>query len=319
MNAQTTTARDALPSARTRKRKWGPRLIWVVPVVAALVATDLVYQRVRASGPTLRIQFRDATGLRPGQTPLQYLGVNIGKVTAVHLSEDQHHATVEVELQRSAARVAREHSTFWIVRPALDSGDLSGLGTLITGPYIEVLPGDGKSAEEFVGVPTSPLLIDPEGLPIVLLTSQGGSLHAGIPIYYRGIEVGAVRDTQLKTNATMVEVHCVIRRRFAGLIRENSKFWNVTGLDLRVGLFSGAKVDVESLKSLLIGGIAFATPDAGNPGPVREGTAFRLYDKPEEEWLEWRPEIQVFPNETEPEETEARQTRDLSLPTPKLQ
>jgi len=102
------------------------------------------------------------------------------------------------------------------------------------------------------------LRIDPHGLTIILVASHGGSLHTGQPIYYRGIEVGAVRQARLSTNSTTVKIECVIRQRYANLVRPESRFWNVTGLEVRVGLFRGAELSIESLKSLFLGGIAMA-------------------------------------------------------------
>ena len=279
---------DDLPKAKTRKRKWSFSGIWVVPIVAALVAGYLVYQRVREFESTIVIRFRDVDGLKPGQTPIQYRGADIGLVDSIALSKNQQYAEVHAKLRRHASSMAREGSVFWIVRPQIGMGNLTGLGTIITGPYIAVLPGNGKAATQFKGGEYSPAMLDPNGLNVVLLTSHGGSL-GWRPDNYRGIEIRAVRETRLSTNASVVEIHSVIRRPYAPLVRLGSKFWNVTGMDVRVGLFSGAEVNVESLKSLFIGGIAFATPDDGKAEPVRDGTVFRLYDKAEKEWSEWSP------------------------------
>jgi paraquat-inducible protein B len=300
-----------MPRAKTRKRKWNFPFVWTVPVVAALVAAWLVYQRAREFGPTITIRFSDASGVKPGQTPILYRGADIGQVSSIALSSDQRCATVTARLRRHAASVAREDSVFWIVRPQLGMGNFTGLGTIITGPYIEVLPGKGKEATKFRGVPDSPTTVDPTGLKVVLLTSHGGSLRAGVPVYYRGIEVGAVREARLSTNAATVEIHCAIRRGYAPLVRAESRFWNVTGLDVRVGLFSGAEVNVESLKSLFIGGIAFATPEETKGGPVEDGMVFPLYDEAEKEWLEWAPRIAVVPEKTEPEMIESEETHSL--------
>jgi paraquat-inducible protein B len=314
MNPAPVPSRDTLPRAKTRRRRWSIPLIWVVPLGAALVAAWLVYQRARESGPKITIRFRDGEGLNPGQTPIRYRGADVGQVSAVALSEDHRYATVEARLHRSGAFVACQGSVFWIVRPQLGAGNFTGLGTLITGPYITVLPGEGSRAADFVGVDDSPLVLDPHGLRIVLLSSHGGSLQAGVPIYYRGIEVGAVRETRLSTNATTVEIHSVIRRPYAPLVRAESKFWNVTGLDVRVGLFRGAEIDVESLKSLLIGGIAFATPEDSKDEPVHDGMVFRLYDREEKKWLEWAPPIAIPPGERETTRVKREAAYELPLP-----
>lgn len=283
------------PKAKIRKRNWSFPFVWVVPAAAAIVAGYLVYQRVHEFGPVINVKFRDVSGLRPGQTPVQFRGADIGIVASVALTDDGQFGIVRIKLRRDAQAVARAGSQFWVVRPELGMGSFTGLGTIITGPAIAVLPGHGKPSSEFTGLESSPETIDPTGLNIVLLAAHGGSLNQGVPIYYRGIQVGAVQETRLSTNAQVVEVHCVIRRAYAPLVRTDSKFWNVTGLDVRVGLFRGAEVDVESLKSLLIGGIAFATPESHESETARDGTAFRLYPTAEKEWTEWKPQIAITP------------------------
>ena len=303
-----------LPKARAVKRKWNFSMVWLVPLGAALVAGYLIYHRAREFGETITIRFRDVSGIRPGQTMVKYRGVDIGQVSAIEMSEDQQSATLEVRLRRNASALAREGSTFWIARPHLGLGSISSLGTLFTGPNIEVLPGSGRAVAEFRGLEHSPKVIDPQGLTIILLAREGGSEATGLPIYYRGIEVGAVRETRLSTNATAVEIHCVIRRRYAALVRPESKFWNVTGLDVRVGLFRGAELSIESLKSLLIGGIAFATPeetkDKTNDGLIQDGMVFQVHEEAEEKWLEWSPELAIPPDDEEQVRPANGQTRD---------
>lgn len=317
MNRTALSAETDLPQAKLRRRKWSFSAIWVVPIVAALVAGYLVYQRVRQFGPGITISFPDATGINPGQTVIQYRGAEIGRVMSVALSGDEQSAVVQAKLHRDAAVIARQGSVFWIVRPKVGMGNLTALGTIITGPYIAVAPGSGKPAANFIGVENSPQVIDPQGLQVVLLANQGGSLHAGIPIYYRGIEVGMVSETRLGSDATTVEVHCVIRHRYAPLVRTGSKFWDASGLQAHVGLLSGANINVESLKSLLIGGIAFATPDDTNAPSPPAGTAFRLYKEPEDAWLAWRPVIHIFPADagadTDAADTEINPKANLRL------
>lgn len=284
-----------MPQARTRRHPWSRYSVWLVPLAAALLAGYLIYGRVREMGPKITLHFADASGVNPGQTPVTYRGVDIGQVASVKLSEDQRSAILEVQLRTHAESVARAGSVFWIVRPEVGLGNLTGLGTIVSGPYIEVMPGQGKPATEFVGAEQSPKLLDPEGLHVVLMSPRGGSLHAGVPIYYRGIPVGNVSEMRLGTNAALVEVHGVIRKRYADLVRIGSKFWNVTGMDVRVGLFSGAEVNLESIKYLVVGGIAFATPEDPTGFRAPQGAVFELHEEVEEEWLEWSPPITLPP------------------------
>jgi paraquat-inducible protein B len=286
---------EELPKAKGREKQWRFPVVWVVPVIAAIVAGYLVYDRVHEYGPKITIRFKDAGGLKPGLTQITYRGVEIGEVKALELSEDRQYALVRARLRRWAEPVAREGTVFWIVRPEVGIGNITGLGTVMTGPQIEALPGSGKPRSEFTVQDRPPVALERKGLKIVLFSSHLGSLKAGAPVYYRGIEVGAVQDSRLGADASTVNIHVFILRRYANLVRMGSKFWDVSGVDMSAGLFRGLEINVESMRSLVSGGIAFATPNDPKDEPAKGGTVFRLYDKPKKEWLEWAPKIPIPP------------------------
>ena len=288
-------AAEELPKAKVKNRKWNLPVVWVVPVIAAVVAGYLVYDRVREYGPKITINFTDAGGLIPGQTQITYRGVAVGEVKELELSEDRQHARVKARLRRSAESIAREGTVFWIVRPEVGIGNITGLGTVITGPQIEVLPGAGKPKSEFTGLDRPPVAQERKGLKIVLLSGHLGSLKTGTPVFYRGIEVGAVQDSHLGADATTVNIRVFIRQRYANLVRKGTKFWDVSGIDMKIGLFRGLELNVESLRTMMAGGIAFATPDDPKDGPAKDGTTYTLHDKPRKDWLQWAPKIPIPP------------------------
>jgi paraquat-inducible protein B len=284
-----------LPKANVKKRGRYFSIVWTVPVIAAILAAYLVYGHLQQSGPKITISFKDGSGLRTGQTPIKYRGVQIGEVIAVELSQDHQVVLVKARLQRSAASIAREGSVFWIVRPEVGIGNITGLGTVITGPEVDVLPGTGKAQSEFVGLENAPVALQEKGLKIVLTTGRLGSLRPGSPVYYRGVEVGTIQQCDLSRDAATVAVQALIKQRYAKLVRKGSKFWNVSGADVSLSLFRGLEVNMESLRSLAAGGVAFATPDDPKDQPARAGAEFPLHDKPAKEWLEWAPKIPPAP------------------------
>src|SRR5258706_6498177 len=184
-------AADELPRAKVRRRRWVFPVMWVVPGVAALVAAYLGFDQVREFGPKITIRFKDGGGLKAGRTPIQYSGVRIGEVKDVKLSDDLREVVVEARLLRSAASVAREGSGFWIVRLRTELQDISNLGTVITGAYIQVSPGTGEPQSDFVGTEGPQAAVEPGGLEIVLRTNRLGSLKPPSPAYYRRIDDGA--------------------------------------------------------------------------------------------------------------------------------
>jgi paraquat-inducible protein B len=282
-----------LPQARVRQRRWRLSVVWIVPIVAAIVAGYLTWGRLQELGPTITIQFTDVTGVRAGQTEIRYRGVPVGRVVSVELSDDEKSALVKARLRPENAALAKDGSVFWIVRPDVRSGDLSRLSTIVSGPYIEISPGGGKARSKFVGLASPPPVTERAGLRIVLEAPNLGSVRPGSPVYYRGIEVGAVARTDLRRDATAADAHVVVFQRYARLVRIGSRFWTVSGVDVNVSLLKGLEISVDSLRSLVSGAIAFATPDDANMPAAKDGTIFALHDKPQKEWLDWRPRIPV--------------------------
>ena len=280
-----------LPKAKIKERT-RISMIWIVPLIAAIAAGWLVFENIRETGPVITIQFSDGDGLRPNQTILKYRGVRIGEVRSVKLAKDAAHVEVKANVTASAKNVAREGSVFWIVRPEVGSGGLSGLETIVSGPYIQVQPGGGKEQKRFIGAEEPPILKQSKaGLEIILTTSQVNTLSIGSPVYYRGIEVGEVEYFVLGTNSTEVEIHALIEPAFAALVRADSRFWNAGGISVSLKLI-GINFSAENIKSLVMGGIAFATPSP--PGTLASnGSVFPLNEKVYDAWLKWSPSIEI--------------------------
>jgi paraquat-inducible protein B len=314
-----------LPKANVKRSRWNFSVVWTIPVIAAVVAAYLVYGRLQQLGPRITISFKDGSGLKTGQTPINYRGVQVGEVTAVELSEDHQVVLLKARLQRSAASIAKQGAVFWIVRPEVGIGNITGLGTVISGPEIDALPGTGKTQSEFVGLENAPVALEEKGLKVTIITDHLGSLRPGSPLYYRGVEVGTIQRCDLSPNAATVAIQVLIKQHYAKLVRTGSKFWNVSGLDVSFGMFRGLEINMESLRSLAAGGIAFATPDGPKDQPAKDGMIFQLYSKPAKEWLEWAPKIPLLPMKQSPEKDlkrtpakrSARQVQTSKVPEPR--
>lgn len=270
------------------------RFVWVVPAIALLVAGKIVVERVQEYGPEIAIRFSDGSGLRAGQTPIKYRGVQVGEVRGVELSADQKQVLVKARLRRSSAALASEGATFWIVRPQLSGAAVVGLGTVLTGPEIQVLPGKGEARREFAGLENAPVALEVPGLDVVLRAPRVKSVQANTPVYYRGVEVGLVRKVDLAPDSASAEIRVVIRQRYAALVRSGSVFWNTGGASLKGGLFKGVSLEIDSLRSLIAGGIEFASPPQS--APAKPGSRFTLHEAPRPEWLAWAPEVALPPD-----------------------
>jgi paraquat-inducible protein B len=294
MSKTTSEVAAATPLARVTVRAYGLAysLVWVVPVVAALIAGYLVYERVQEIGPAITIKFKDGSGLRSGITPIKYRGVSIGEVVAVGLSKDRQYVLATARLQRPVAAMAQAGAEFWIVRPEVGLGNITGLSTVITGPEIHMLPGTGQARSEFIGLESAPAEADHKGLGITLHCNRLGPIRPHSPISYRGIEVGTVQSVRLSPDATGVDIQVFIQQRYAHLVRNGSKFWKMSGAGISGGLFTGLEFKLESLSTLVTGGIEFATPDDAGAAAKNEAE-FPLYDGAEKEWAKWAPRIPI--------------------------
>ncbi|CAK9887476.1 MULTISPECIES: PqiB family protein [Pseudomonas] len=248
------------------------------------------------SGTTVTIRVDRADGLKVG-TPIRFKGLDVGKVEQVDLTNDLQAVLLKARITEVPERIAREGSQFWVVKPALGIVKTANLETLVTGQYLEVQPAVRSTGPQltFNALPQAPDFSEREaGLSLVLSAARRGSIKPGVPVTYREIPVGKVTGFELGQTADRVLIHILIEPKYASLVRGGSRFWNSSGFGFDIGLFKGATVRTESLETLIEGGIAFATPEGEKMGnPARPQQTFALFDKAEDEWLQWAPKIQI--------------------------
>lgn len=254
-----TLPKPGRPSVLDRRQL--PSLIWLVPLVAALIGVSMLVHAWLSVGPEIAIVFQAATGLEAGKTPVKYKDVTVGLVSKVTLSEDGSHVVVSVAMDKSAERLARADSRFWIVRPRIGLAGVSGIDTLFSGAYIGIDAGhDEQSGKKFTGLETPPTIINgAPGKSFVLHADNLGSLDIGSPIYYRRIQVGRMASYHLDQDGGGVSLQIFIDAPYDGFVTAHTRFWNASGIDVSLGA-NGLKLNTQSLSTLLAGGIAFATP-----------------------------------------------------------
>lgn len=254
-------------------------IVWLIPLVAAAIGAWLLYTTLSEKGPVITIAFETAAGLEAGKTKVKHLDVEVGVVETVVLKEDLSGVVVTVQMVKGADRYLTSGTRFWVVRPRLTAGGVSGLGTLVSGAYIEVDPQPGDPTETFTGLEIPPVLkSDVPGHKYILRATKRGSVSRGSQIYFRGIEVGEILGFELAPDSREVLMHAFVREPHNLLIRDATRFWNASGVDVQIGA-GGVQVKTESLQSLLTGGVAFETPLTAMDQPVApEGSIFDLYD-----------------------------------------
>ncbi|PRE25357.1 mammalian cell entry protein [Burkholderia multivorans] len=260
------------------KSGWLPSLVWLVPLIAALIGIGLVVRSVRERGPEITISFHSAEGLEPGKTQVKYKDVEIGMVKTIKLSKDLSRVLVEVQLKKEAEDFAVKDSRFWIVRPRVGATGVSGLGTLLSGAYIGVDAGRSQDVQtDFTGLEKPPAVTaDQKGTQYVLRGDSLGSVDIGSPVYYRRVQVGQVVGFSLDKDGTGVTFNVFVNAPYDQYVGTNSRWWQASGVDLRLDS-SGLKLNTQSLATVILGGIAFQTPPNQSSGVLApNNTTFRL-------------------------------------------
>ena len=272
------------PTAQLRPRR-SLQLIWLIPLLAAAIAGFLGWRAWRERGPSITLSFTTADGLIAGQTKVKHKAVDLGTVERISLSPDMSHVIVRVAMLREAEDELTEAARFWVVRPRLTLGNVSGLDTLVSGSYIELDPGitptgatPAKPQSEFTGLEEPPAVRSDEPGQVYHLKSERiGSLTSGAPLFFRDITVGEVLGYTLGPNGDNVTIDVFVRAPYDKLVRRTTHFWNASGVTLGLGA-DGVQLRLESLAAVLSGGVAFdnsaVTADAA-PSPA--GATFPLF------------------------------------------
>ena len=260
-----------------RRRNWLPSLIWLIPVVAALVGITLVVKVLADRGPEISVSFKSAEGLEAGKTAVRYKNVQIGVVQSIRLAKDRTSVRVVLQLGKDSAGFNTEDTRFWVVRPRLDTSGISGLGTLLSGAYIAADPGVAENTtSEFAGLEVPPIVTrDASGRQFVLNAPDIGSLDIGAPIYFRHIRVGQVASFELNPDGRGVTLRIFVNAPYDKFVGANTRFWQASGIDMQLNS-SGITLRTQSVASILLGGIAFRAPEDANGPLAQENTAFTL-------------------------------------------
>ncbi|VVM72389.1 Paraquat-inducible protein B [Pseudomonas fluorescens] len=263
-----------------KTRRFSVSLVWLVPLVAVLVGLSLVIHSKLQEGPTITLNFKTGSGLVANKTEVKYRSVVIGHVSAVALSDDQRSVNATVQLDKQAEGFTREDSQFWVVRPRIGAGGVSGIDTLLSGDYIGADIGQAEGrAKRFKGLENPPPITYGEpGKRFTLHTQDLGSLDIGSPVYYRKIPVGQVVAYALDADGKGVNIEVFIHAPNDAYVTDNTRFWNASGIDVNVGA-NGVAIKTESLSTLLVGGIAFRAPEySPNDSAAAEDRTYELFD-----------------------------------------
>ncbi len=260
----------------TRRR---PSIVWLIPLIAALVGGFVAWRTFSERGPEITIRFATADGLEAGKTKIEYKSVELGVVEEIRLAPDLSHVLCRARMVKGAEAYLREGTRFWVVRARVAGGQVSGLGTIFSGAYIGLDPArEGAPARTFQGLEVPPVVTtDDPGRHFVLHSYHAGAVEVGTPVFFRRIRVGQVVASELDASGDFVTIQIFVDAPHDERVHAATRFWNASGIDFSLGA-DGMSVDTESVVSMLIGGIAFETPERDGGEPAADGAVFPLYE-----------------------------------------
>jgi len=271
---------EHIPQARTAPKSGRSLpLVWLVPAVALAIGAWLAVSHWLERGTVILISFRTAEGLQAGKTKIKYKDIDVGQITEIHLASDLSGVIATAELVKGAESRVVDDTRFWVVRPRISGSTVSGLQTLLSGSYVAMDVGKStQRARVFVGLEQPPAFTtDSPGRQVTLRAEDIGSLDVGSPVYYRRLQVGQVAAYELEKDGRAVKITVFINAPYDRFVSGNSRFWHASGIDMALDA-EGVRVKTESLVSLAIGGVAFATPlEESDPAPIAADTVFELH------------------------------------------
>jgi paraquat-inducible protein B len=277
------TTNPPRPARATTGRTRRLPIIWLIPVVAIAIGVWLAWRTLAQQGPTITVSFDSAEGLQTGQSQLRFKDLTLGTVTRLDLTADHSRVTATVATTRQATPLLTDQTVFWVVRPRLFAGSLSGLSTLLSGSYIGMMPSakPGRPQRHFTGSEDPPILAENiPGRTFVLQATRLGSISLGSPVFFHDLDVGEVLGWEVGHMAERVTMRVFVRAPYDKYVTTNTRFWNASGASLQLGS-SGIQLQVASLRALLLGGVAFAAPAENVTTAAAPDTVFPLFSSKE--------------------------------------
>lgn len=253
-----TDQQTAQPTAPVVKRSKKISFVWLIPVLALVLGVWLLYRHKSDEGPVIEISFDDASGLEVGKTKVKFRDVELGDVTDIRLSPDVSSVIVSVRMSKDTLPFLNESAKFWVVKPRVGVGAISGLSTLVSGSYIALdAQAGGSGVRGFAGLDSPPPRSQSAlGKRVVMESDNSFSLSKGSPVYYRQLSVGEIDSVELEDDFSTVRIEAFIHAPYDSLVHTETIFWNVSGLTAELNT-EGISLQVQSLESMVLGGVAF--------------------------------------------------------------
>jgi len=253
--------------------------IWFVPLIALVVATWMLYSNWSEQGIEITIVAHDADGLEAGKTKIKARNVDLGEVTNIKLSDNYQNTVITVRMQKGTKKLLTEHTKFWVVKPRVGKEGISGLGTILSGSYINMQPSQSGAKKTSFSMLTQPPLSTSEdqGIRIRLFSKNNSKMEVGTPVHFRGFEVGYIENVGFDIKRSAITYQLFIKAPYDSLLNTNVQFWMTPGLSIK-GSTKGLEVKMDSLETFLSGGISFGSIKTNRlPKPIEDFSEFQLF------------------------------------------
>ncbi|WP_238084133.1 MULTISPECIES: intermembrane transport protein PqiB [Pseudescherichia] len=265
--------------AKVQKVKnWSP--VWIFPIVTALIGAWILFYHYSHQGPEVTLITTNAEGIEAGKTTIKSRSIDVGVVESATLTDDLTHVEIKARLNADMQKLLHGDTVFWVVKPQVGREGISGLGTLLSGAYIELQPGTKGGVRDDYQLLDSPPLAPPDakGIRVVLDSKKAGQLSPGDPVLFRGYRVGSVETSVFDPQKRTMSYQLFINAPNDRLVTSNVRFWKDSGIAVDL-TSAGMRVEMGALTTLFGGGVSFDVPDGIDLGqPVAEKTEFDLYD-----------------------------------------
>ncbi len=273
------------PSAKHHKSRW-PGWIWAIPIAAVLIVGWLGFKQFASSGPEITVTFKTASGIQAGNTHVEYHGLQVGQVEAVHLQKDMQHVDLKIRMDADMEGHLGKGTEFWIAGANPSLSNLSSLKSIVSGPTIGIMPKPGHKQDHYEGLPEPPVVQETvSGRHFILHAANIGNVSRGSSVYVADQEAGSVESTNLEPDHSF-KLMIFIKAPYDGLVHTGTRFWNAGAAQLSMQP-NGPKLQLQSVSALMKGAVGFTMPSADNGPPAPDGQQFPLY--PSKDAAEYAP------------------------------
>lgn len=272
-----------IPKAEIVKRSKFSK-IWILPIITIIIGGGIIIDKIANQGMKIELIVKSAEGIEAAKTKVKLKAVDIGIVKSIHFNNDASRVVLRLEIEKEMSKFINKDTKFWIVKPRVTSSEVSGLGTILSGSYISILPGDSKRKYfRFNALDSPPIdFTSQNGTRFTLFSTEKKALNVGSKIYYKGFEAGSIEAIDYDRKDDTVLYQAFIKDPYDEMLSSSTHFWNISGISIQPSQ-SGFKLNFKSIDSIFGGAIEFGNLKNRKPSTSKPlASKVRLYSSKED-------------------------------------